>query len=651
MVNGCLIIQAIRDIVHQNISQDTNMALYENMLLINEQEYLTFKNARYRVGEPEGEADQYAQYHMGRDDEEYPEFGDAYSYYGDDDDDDDDYGDDDLPLHPFRYEYQPTPHVENAPLAVEEVVDVEQAQDNVEEVEQIVENAVEELHAAQENVEHAENDVQLEEAENQREEAVERLAAAEEQLDTADDVLADVQAISDQAMAVPTPDESIHDPMSLQTAQYRPAPDDSEIDLDISDVRPEPAIAQDDPSTWQLAERLGKLWNPHGKTKQFTAAHDTFARRVALKMKAPEPEIPSKFKQRQALKGKGLPMDTSLDVEYDPVNRSLIEMIPHPQYPPTPSNIYSEEPSEGELYPPTSPEPIESILERHQGPRLTPRDEDYNISYQDIIIPPRQKDLTVKPVIRQASTSRYLSRTPPGSPETVQEYDPNDEPTRASTPKAVDIRNHIAMFEPLIDEYLRQVAPQIEQRENEYREQLAERLHNTFGASEFYVEGNIMDNIIENTITTHPIELPVVENVEQELHAMTQYVHDQENARERFIDHNKTRYNIPYEEHVVDLDAVVPPQMQLTDAERAELNAAIENMRDPYKFQNLSIHLEEQVVQQYENENRAPPRFLPPAAIVAPQYRQHWRDDDETLAFEDDFDTEFDISFGNVLER
>src|SRR5277367_201299 len=525
MANGCLIIQAIRVIVHQNISQDTRMALYEKMLLINEQEYLTLKNARYRVGEPEGEEDEYAR------DEEYPEFGDAYSYYGDDDDDDDDYGDDDLPLHPFRYEYQPTPHVENAPLAVEEVVDVEQAQDNVEEVEQIVENAVEELHVAQENVEHAENDVQLEEAENQREEAVERLAAAEEQLDTADDVLADVQAISDQAMAVPTPDESIHDPMSLQTAQYRPAPDDSEIDLDISDVRPEPAIAQDDPSTWQLAERLGKLWNPHGKTKQFTAAHDPFARRVALKMKAPEPEIPSKFKQRQALKGKGLPMDTSLDVEYDPVNRSLIEMIPHPQYPPTPSNIYSEEPSEGELYPPTSPEPIESILERHQGPRLIPRDEDYNISYQDIIIPPRQKDLTVKPVIRQARRSRYLSRTPPGSPETVQEYDPNDEPTRASTPKTFDVRDRIAMFEPLVTDYLQHVAPLVEQHENEFRGQLAAQLINTVGADEFY-ENHIMDNIIENTIATHPLEIPVLENVDEELHAIAQYVHDRENARE-----------------------------------------------------------------------------------------------------------------------
>src|SRR5277367_6201521 len=187
MVNGCLIIQAIRDIVHQNISQDTKMALYEKNVLINEQEYLTLKNARYRVGEPESEEDEYARYHMGGDDEEYPEFGDAYSYYVDDDDD---YGNDDIPVHPFRYQYQPTPHVENAPLAVEEVVEqeaqenVEQivedlhvAQENVEEVEQFVENAVEELHVAQENVEHAENDVQLEEAENQREEAVEHLAA------------------------------------------------------------------------------------------------------------------------------------------------------------------------------------------------------------------------------------------------------------------------------------------------------------------------------------------------------------------------------------------------------------------------------------------------------------------------------------------
>src|SRR5277367_5358149 len=154
MVNGCLIIQAIRNIVHQNISQDTNMALYEKMLLINEQEYLTLKNARYRVGEPEGEEDEYARYHMGGDDEKYPEFGDAYSFYGNDDDD---YGDDDIPPHPFRYEFQPTPQ---APLAEEEVVEetveqVEQeAQDNVEEVE----NAVEELHVAQENVEHAENE-------------------------------------------------------------------------------------------------------------------------------------------------------------------------------------------------------------------------------------------------------------------------------------------------------------------------------------------------------------------------------------------------------------------------------------------------------------------------------------------------------------
>src|SRR5277367_1252111 len=152
MVNGCLIIQVICDIVRQNISQDTNMALYEKMLLINEQEYLTLKNAKYRVGEPEGEEDEYVRYHMGGDDEEYPEFGNDDSYYGNDDDDDDDYGDDDIPPHPFRYEYQPTPQ---APLAEEEVIeeDVEQAeqkaQENVEEVEQIVENAVEELHVAQ----------------------------------------------------------------------------------------------------------------------------------------------------------------------------------------------------------------------------------------------------------------------------------------------------------------------------------------------------------------------------------------------------------------------------------------------------------------------------------------------------------------------
>src|SRR5277367_5087893 len=202
MVNGCLIIQVIRDIVRQNIFQDTKMALYEKMLLINEQEYLTLKNARYRVGEPEGEEDEYARYHMGGDNKEYPEFGDAYSFYGDDDDD---YGDDDIPPHPFRYEFQPTPQ---APLAEQEIVEdvEEEAHENVEEVEQLVENAVEELHVAQENVEHAENDAQLEEAENQREEAVEHLAAAEKQLDAADDILADVQAISDQALAVRTPE-------------------------------------------------------------------------------------------------------------------------------------------------------------------------------------------------------------------------------------------------------------------------------------------------------------------------------------------------------------------------------------------------------------------------------------------------------------
>src|SRR5277367_1079404 len=95
-----------------------------------------------------------------------------------------------------------------------------------------------------------------------------------------------------------------------------------------------------------------------------------------------------------------MPMNASLDVEYDPIHRSLIEMIPHPQYPPPPSD-YSEALSEilTEQTPPASPEPIESILERHHGPRLTPREEDYNISYQDIITPPRQQGLTVKPVI------------------------------------------------------------------------------------------------------------------------------------------------------------------------------------------------------------------------------------------------------------
>ena len=67
---------------------------------------------------------------------------------------------------------------------------------------------------------------------------------------------------------------------------------------------------------------------------------------------------------------------------------------------------------------------------------------------------------------------------------------------------------------------------------------------------------------------------------------MAQYMHDQENARKRFIDHNKVRYNIPYDDYVVDLDAVVPPQMQLTDDDTAELDAIIENMRDPYDLQN-----------------------------------------------------------------
>src|SRR5277367_4041855 len=628
MVNGCLIIQAIRDIVRQNISQDTKMALYEKMLLINEQEYLTLKNARYRVGEPEGEEDEYAR------DEEYPEFGDAYSYYGDDDDDDDDYGDDDLPLHPFRYEYQPTPHVENAPLAVEEVVDVEQAQDNVEEVEQIVENAVEELHVAQENVERAENDVQLEEAENQREEAVEHLAAAEEQLNVADDVLANVQEDLQYRTRIPTP------------------PDDSEIELDISR---EISTAQDDPGTWQLANRLAKVLNPNLKQKQFTAEHDPFAKRVALKMEAktPEPEIQSKFKQWQRLKGKGMPMNISLDVEYDPVNRS-IEMIPHPEYPPPPSD-YSEAPSEYYIgqTPPSSLEPIESILERHEGQRLTPREEDYNISYQDIITPPRQKGLTIKPVIRQASTSRLLSRTPPGSPDIVQDYDPTGEPPRASTPISFDIRDRITMFEPLVTDYLHQVAPIVEQRENEFCEQLATQLINTIGADEFY-ENHIMDNIIENTVTTHPIELPVLENVDEEFYAMAQYVHDRENERERFIEHNKTRYNIPYDDHVVDLDAVVPPQLHLSDDDRAELDAIIENMRDPFDLQNLTINLEDEAMRQYEEENRIPPEFPPPATIVAPQYMivQQYRDyDDDTLPLRDELDTEFDISFGNIAEK
>src|SRR5277367_2072856 len=633
MVNGCLIIQAIRDIVHQNISQDTKMALYEKMLLINEQEYLTLKNARYRVGEPEGEEDEY---HMGGDDEEYSEFGDAYSYYGNDDDDDDDYGDDDIPVHPFRYQYQPTPHVENAPLAEEEVVEqevqenVEQivedlhvAQENVEEVEQFVENAVEELHVAQENVEHAENDIQLEEAENQREEPVEHLAVAEEQLDVADDVLADLQ----YRARIPTP------------------PDDSEIDLDISDVR-EISTAQDDPGTWQLAARLAKVLNPNLKQKQFTAEHDPFAKRVALKMKAktPEPEIQSKFKQWQRLKGKGMPMNISLDVEYDPVNRS-IEMIPHPQYPPPPSD-YSEAPSEYYIgqTPPSSLEPIESILERHEGPRLSPREEDYNISYQDIITPPRQKGLTIKPVIRQA---RLLSRTPPGSPDIVQDYDPAGEPPRASTPISFDIRDRIAMFEPLVTDYLHQVAPLVEQRENEFRGQLATQSINTIGADAFY-ENHIMDNIIENTIATHPLELSVLENVDEEFRAMAQYMHDQENARERFIEHNKTRYNIPYDEHVVDLDAVVPPQLQLSDNDRAELDAIIENMRDPFDLQNLTINLEDEAMRQYEEENRIPPEFPPPAAIVAPQYMivQQYKDyDDDTLPLRDELDTEFDIIF------
>src|SRR5277367_2275178 len=638
MVNGRLIIQSIRVIVHQNISQDTRLALYEKMLLINEQEYLTLKNARYRVGEPEGEEDEY---HMGGDDEEYSEFGDAYSYYGDDDDDGDDYGDDDIPVHPFRYQYQPTPHVveeaveQEAQENMEQIVeDLHVAQDNVEEVEQIVENAVEELHVAQEHVEHAENVVQLEEAENQREEAVEHLAAAEEQLDVADDVLADVQEDLQYRTRLPTP------------------PDDSEIELDISR---EISTAQDDPGTWQLVNRLAKVLNPNLKQKQFTAEHDPFAKRVALKMEAktPEPEIQSKFKQWQRLKGKGMPMNISLDVEYDPVNRS-IEMIPHPEYPPPPSD-YSEAPSEYYIgqTPPSSLEPIESILERHEGQRLTPREEDYNISYQDIITPPRQKGLTIKPVIRQASTSRLLSRTPPGSPDIVQDYDPTGEPPRASTPISFDIRDRITMFEPLVTDYLHQVAPIVEQRENEFCEQLATQLINTIGADEFY-ENHIMDNIIENTVTTHPIELPVLENVDEEFYAMAQYVHDRENERERFIEHNKTRYNIPYDDHVVDLDAVVPPQLQLSDDDRAELDAIIENMRDPFDLQNLTINLEDEAMRQYEEENRIPPEFRPPTAIVAPQYMivQQYKDfDDDTLPLRDELDTEFDISFSNIAEK
>src|SRR5277367_6190351 len=348
-----------------------------------------------------------------------------------------------------------------------------------------------------------------------------------------------------------------------------------------------------------------------------------------------------------------MPMNASLDVEYDPIHTSLIEMIPHHEYPPLPSD-YSEAPSEilTEQTPPTSPEPIESILERHYGPRLTPREEDYYISYQDIITPPRQKGLTDKPVIRQADTSRYLSRTPPGLPEIVQDYDPNDEPTRASTPKIFDIRDRITMFEPLVTEYLQQVAPQVEQRENEFRGTLAAQLINTVGADEFY-ENHIMDNIIENTLAENPVELPVLENVDEEFYAMAQYVHDQENARERYIDHNKTRYNIPYDEHVVDLDAVVPPQLYMSDEDRAELEAIIENMRDPYDLQNLTINLEEQAMRQYE-ENRVPPEFPHPAAIVAPQYiiAQHYRDyNDDTLPLRDELDTEFDISFGNIPEK
>src|SRR5277367_2470371 len=200
-------------------------------------------------------------------------------------------------------------------------------------------------------------------------------------------------------------------------------------------------------------------------------------------------------------------------------------------------------------------------------------------------------------------------------------------------PKSFDIRERITMFEPLVTDYLQQVTPQVEQRENEFREQLATQLINIVGANEFY-ENHIMDNIIENTIATHPLELPILENVDEEFHAMAQYIHDQENARERFIEHNKTRYNIPYGEHVVDLDAIVPPQLQLSDDDRAELDAIIENMRDPFDLQNLTINLEDEAMRQYEEENRIPPEFPPPAAIVAPQYMivQQYRDyDDDTL--------------------
>src|SRR5277367_3015193 len=110
-----------------------------------------------------------------------------------------------------------------------------------------------------------------------------------------------------------------------------------------------------------------------------------------------------RFKEWQTRKvtaaGKVIPLDTTLDVDYDPINRSLIEIIPHPQYPPTPSEIFSE----GDFYtgqtPPDSPEPIESILRRQEESRLTPpyifdpREEDYMIDYRDLITPPMQQDL------------------------------------------------------------------------------------------------------------------------------------------------------------------------------------------------------------------------------------------------------------------
>ena len=103
-------------------------------------------------------------------------------------------------------------------------------------------------------------------------------------------------------------------------------------------------------------------------------------------------------------------------MEYDSINRSLIEIIPHPLYPPTPSEIFSE----GDFYtgqtPPDSPEPIESILRRHEEPRLTPpyifdpRDEDYMIDYHDLMTPPKKQGLTIKSIIRQGTTPRPILR-------------------------------------------------------------------------------------------------------------------------------------------------------------------------------------------------------------------------------------------------